>query len=519
MLRNAGADRDVVLPMRRQTIGVQIRAILRREIIKGQLLPRSLLSEQDLSQRFGVSRTPVREALIKLAEENLVETYPQYGSFVAPIKLRDVFDSQFVREALECAAIERAVERMDAAQSKALTSVLDRQRALHRANDTDGFFEADERMHALIVEIAGHPQAWRQVENAKAQMDRVRYLTVRLPRKQSSVLAEHGAIVDRLIGRDRAGAIEAMRVHLRGLFRSVEILKSENASYFADDAQVPTAPPRVAAAGTPARHEADKRADGPCSQEASHEDHADQDVPDAGRLAIRSRLGLGRQGPSDRISQLAVRQSLHRRGHLRRRRVLRLAARDRSGSARPRRHSRRRGPDAHREALAEDDGRPDGARRHRRGRRRRHERHRHGAVGHQGQGAQHAGLEPARRAGARPHPHLFACLRAGRGAGAESARHHRGQDRRRARSAAQGRRHSRSRRRRRGHHGRPARSAMDDAQGCHRARPGAGALPSAVPGGSGCAGEHRVARARLRRPSPSRSQPASVWPPSGAGAR
>jgi len=244
MQRNAGANRGVLLPMRRQTIGVQIRAILRREIIKGQLLPRSLLSEQELSQRFGVSRTPVREALIKLAEENLVETYPQYGSFVAPIKLRDVFDSQFVREALECAAIERAVERMDAAQSKALTAVLDRQRALHRANDTDGFFEADERMHALIVEIAGHPQAWRHIENAKAQMDRVRYLTVRLPRKQSSVLAEHGAIVDRLIGRDRTGAIEAMRVHLRGLFRSVEILKSENASYFADDAQVPTAPPR-----------------------------------------------------------------------------------------------------------------------------------------------------------------------------------------------------------------------------------------------------------------------------------
>ena len=82
-----------------------------------------MLSEQELSQRFGVSRTPVREALIKLAEENLVETYPQYGSFVAPIKLRDVFDSQFVREALECAAIERAVERIDAAQAKALTSI------------------------------------------------------------------------------------------------------------------------------------------------------------------------------------------------------------------------------------------------------------------------------------------------------------------------------------------------------------------------------------------------------------
>jgi GntR family transcriptional regulator, rspAB operon transcriptional repressor len=246
MQRYAGADQDVLLPVRRQTIGVQIRAILRREIIKGQLLPRSLLSEQELSQRFGVSRTPVREALIKLAEENLVETYPQYGTFVAPIKLRDVFDSQFVREALECAAIERAIERIDAAQAKALASILDRQRALHRASDSDGFFEADERMHALIMEIAGHPQAWRQVENAKAQMDRVRRLTFRIPKKLSSVIAEHNAIVECLIDRDQAGAIKAMRVHLRGLFRSVEILKKENASYFADDAALaPTPPPRV----------------------------------------------------------------------------------------------------------------------------------------------------------------------------------------------------------------------------------------------------------------------------------
>src|SRR5256885_15019382 len=124
------SSRDDV-PMRRQTIAAQIRALLRREIIAGRLLPRSMLSEQELSQRFGVSRTPIREALIKLAEENLVEIYPQYGSFVAPIKLREVFDSQFVRESLECSAIERAVERIDAAQIKSLNILIQHQRVLH----------------------------------------------------------------------------------------------------------------------------------------------------------------------------------------------------------------------------------------------------------------------------------------------------------------------------------------------------------------------------------------------------
>ena len=240
-----------IVPLRRQTIAAQVRAVLRRDIIAGRLLPRGMLSEQELSQRFGVSRTPIREALIKLAEENLIEIYPQYGSFVAPIKLRDVFDSQFVRESLECSAIERAVERIDAAQIKALSALLQRQRVLHRAGDHDEFFLADERMHALIMDIAGHANAWRQVENAKAQMDRVRFLSMRNVRKQPSVIAEHALIVDRLTHRDAAGAVAAMRSHLRGLFRSVEILAATDPGYFVEEGGGALGPPpRAAASGS-----------------------------------------------------------------------------------------------------------------------------------------------------------------------------------------------------------------------------------------------------------------------------
>jgi DNA-binding GntR family transcriptional regulator len=244
------APSAVVVPLRRQTIAAQIRAVVRRDIIAGRLLPRTMLSEQELSQRFGVSRTPIREALIKLSEETLVEIYPQYGSFVAPIKLREVFDSQFVRESLECSAVERAIERIDARQVKSLSAVLQRQRVLHRAGDHDEFFLADERMHALIMEIAGHANAWRQVENAKAQMDRVRFLSMRNVRKRPSVIAEHTLIVDCLVRRDRAGGVAAMRNHLRGLFRSVEILAAREPGYFvAETAGGSGPPPRAVASG------------------------------------------------------------------------------------------------------------------------------------------------------------------------------------------------------------------------------------------------------------------------------
>ncbi|HVX99442.1 MAG TPA: GntR family transcriptional regulator [Pseudorhodoplanes sp.] len=230
------ASRPDALPIRRNTIGTQIRSVLRSEIIAGRLPPRTMLSEQDLSVRFGVSRTPIREALIKLSEENLVEIYPQYGSFVAPITLRDVFDSQFAREALECAAVEKAADMIDDIQSKQLRRVLDRQRALLRRDEQDDFFRADEDMHAMIMTIAGHGTAWHYVENAKAQMDRVRYLAMSIPRKRSLVFEEHLAIVDNLVARNKAGAVEAMRVHLRGIFRSIEILTAEKHNYFTAEA-------------------------------------------------------------------------------------------------------------------------------------------------------------------------------------------------------------------------------------------------------------------------------------------
>ena len=231
----SGSGLERAVPFRRHTMADQVHSLLRREIVIGHLLPRTMLSEQDLSQRFRVSRTPVREALIKLADETLVEIYPQYGSFVAPIKLAEVFDSQFVRESLECSAIERAVGRLDKTQAASLSAILQRQRALHRVGDHEAFFAADEAMHALIMEIAGHANAWRQVENAKAQMDRVRLLSSRNVVKRPRVISEHALIVDRLLHRDREGAIAAMRTHLRGIFRSVEILRESHGDYFADE--------------------------------------------------------------------------------------------------------------------------------------------------------------------------------------------------------------------------------------------------------------------------------------------
>lgn len=235
--RSPSQWRGLMSQVRAQTAAMQVHDRLRQEIVTAALPPRMPLSEQELTARFGVSRTPIREALLKLAEEGLVDIYPQHGSFVSPIRLSDVYDAQFVRESLECSAIALAADRIDTVQAHQLSSVLDRQNAFHKVGDNDRFFDADEEMHATLMAIAGHPQVWRQVESAKAQMDRVRHLTVRRPLKRNAVLSEHQAIIDRVLQRDAAGAVDALRTHLRGVFQSVQVLVAENEAYFASESE------------------------------------------------------------------------------------------------------------------------------------------------------------------------------------------------------------------------------------------------------------------------------------------
>jgi DNA-binding GntR family transcriptional regulator len=218
---------------RRGTMAVQLHDHLRRQIVDGRLPPRHQLSENELSASLGASRTPIREAFGKLEEEGLVEIVPQYGTFVAPIRVEDVYNNQFVREALECAALRLAVERLTAADVRTLRGILADQ-SRHRNGDSALFFEADEAMHAALMTIAGHQRTWRVVENAKLHLDRVRRLAMQIPAKRAVVLTEHRAIIDRVIHRDAAGAVAAMTGHLRTVFHSVEIIMQAHPEFFTD---------------------------------------------------------------------------------------------------------------------------------------------------------------------------------------------------------------------------------------------------------------------------------------------
>ncbi|OZM76998.1 GntR family transcriptional regulator [Pseudonocardia sp. MH-G8] len=204
---------------------------LRRRIISAELPPGAPLSENDLAAELAVSRTPVRESLILLAEEDLVQVFPQLGSFVSRVDMALVANAQFVREAIELASLRDAAGRLDAAGLAALRDLLARQRLAE--GDTDEFFRLDEEFHQLLLAIGGHERAWRAVESAKAHLDRARRLGLRLVSPVALLVAQHGAVVDALAAGDLGAAEEAMRTHLRAVFSDIERVRQQSPELFA----------------------------------------------------------------------------------------------------------------------------------------------------------------------------------------------------------------------------------------------------------------------------------------------
>ena len=100
----------------------QIYSVLRSDVISGALKPREAMSEARMAMRFGVSRTPVREAFKRLVDEGFLVAVPQVGTFVAPIDLAAVHDSQFVRETLECRTVVLAAQRIGDADCRRLAA-------------------------------------------------------------------------------------------------------------------------------------------------------------------------------------------------------------------------------------------------------------------------------------------------------------------------------------------------------------------------------------------------------------
>ncbi|MCE1238152.1 MAG: GntR family transcriptional regulator [Hyphomicrobiales bacterium] len=224
-----------------EPIARRVVRLLRHAIVTMRIRPGEKLSEQETAKRLGVSRQPVREAFIKLAEAGLVLILPQRGTLVVKISVAAVENARFIREAIECAVVREAVRRKDRDALDVARGVLDETARAIVTGDAERLFELDEEFHRALAAAAGRPDAWRVVEEQKAQMDRVRYLDMTDAIPMRIVLAQHLAILDAIEAGDAELAERELRAHLREILVSLPKLAARWPTLFeAPAAAAPT---------------------------------------------------------------------------------------------------------------------------------------------------------------------------------------------------------------------------------------------------------------------------------------
>ncbi len=233
---------------REEPVALRVFRELRNAIVTMQLRPGQALSEKEIASRLGVSRQPVREAFIKLSEAGLVTVRPQRGTFVVKISARQVTDARFVREAVEIAVARRACDSMRPETLAELRRNLEAQRKAACGGSPDRFLALDEAFHRTLALGVGCEYAWRVVEEVKAQMDRVRYLSLPHATPLERLIEQHEAIAAAVEARDPAAAEAAVRLHLSEILTSLPLLEQGFPDLFESDEDETAEPLRLVAA-------------------------------------------------------------------------------------------------------------------------------------------------------------------------------------------------------------------------------------------------------------------------------
>ncbi|EFI6122294.1 GntR family transcriptional regulator [Escherichia coli] len=221
---------DPTLPVNKQ-----IYHILRHDIVHCLIVPGTHLSEKDVSVRFDVSRQPVREAFIKLAENGLIQIRPQRGSYVNKISLSQVRNACFVRQVIECAVARRAADQITDHQCYQLEQNINQQRIAVEHKLRNDFFELDDKFHQKLAIIADCQLAWDTIENIKATIDRVRYMSLTHISPPEILLNQHIDILAALKQHDGNSVDKAMTHHLQQIDESVLLIRRENSDWFSEE--------------------------------------------------------------------------------------------------------------------------------------------------------------------------------------------------------------------------------------------------------------------------------------------
>jgi DNA-binding GntR family transcriptional regulator len=205
---------------------------LKQAILSLAFRPGELMKKSEICKELGVSRSPVTEAMARLANEGLADIVPQAGTYVTRFSMAEIREGAFLREALELAAVERVATTITEEQLVLLKRNLRIQEALMQDGDTAGFHQMDAELHELILSFTGYRRLASLAETAWIHVNRARHLNLPRPGRMQATLTEHKAIVAALEARDPEAARKATRHHLSQLILLLEPLVAERPEMF-----------------------------------------------------------------------------------------------------------------------------------------------------------------------------------------------------------------------------------------------------------------------------------------------
>lgn len=209
----------------------QVLDALRAAIVSLQLAPGSTLDRAELAQRFGISQTPVRDALMRLSEEGLVVIRAQSATLVSRIDVPAAREAHVLRRSVEIEIARLLALAPDATVIDSLRAQLARQTELAARRDYPGFIAADKEFHRLMYVAAGLPRLWAVVTRMSGHVDRLRLLHVPADGKTASIMAGHGAILDAIEAGDVEAAQQAVREHLTGTLAAVDEIQQRHPEF------------------------------------------------------------------------------------------------------------------------------------------------------------------------------------------------------------------------------------------------------------------------------------------------
>jgi DNA-binding GntR family transcriptional regulator len=219
---------------RRLARGPQLYEALREAILALRLKPGTPISENWICQQCDVSRTPAREALIRLAQEGLIMVFPQEGSFVAPISLKKVIEASFIREALEVSILKMAGAVWTEGDTDAAAAILQRQR-LHAAyDDNPAFFTEDQNFHRYFAKVAGAEGMSTIIKDTATHLVRIRRLTHPVEGRMKQAIADHQDILEHMSAGKVDEAIAGLTRHLSRVFQALNRAAGLYPEYFKD---------------------------------------------------------------------------------------------------------------------------------------------------------------------------------------------------------------------------------------------------------------------------------------------